>query len=85
MNAGAVGKNYSEVKLAYASGFIDADGAIMACIEKHSEKKFGFRVRVVLKVSQKEIFIIKWFLKTFGPYGTILFVEYSSSLPRPGS
>jgi hypothetical protein len=66
MNAGAVGKNYSEVKLAYASGFIDADGAIMACIEKHSEKKFGFRVRVVVKVSQKEIFIIKWFLKTFG-------------------
>ncbi len=66
MNASAVGKNYSEVELAYASGFIDADGAIMACIEKHSEKKFGFRVRVVLKVSQKEIFIIKWFLKTFG-------------------
>jgi hypothetical protein len=66
MNASAVGKNYSEAELAYASGFIDADGAIMACIEKHSEKKFGFRVRVVLKVSQKEIFIIKWFLKTFG-------------------
>ena len=51
MNASAVGKNYSEVELAYASGFIDADGAIMACIEKHSEKKFGFRVRVILKVS----------------------------------
>jgi len=60
-----VGKNYSEAELAYASGFIDADGAIMACIEKHSEKKFGFRVRVVLKVSQKEIMIIKWFRKTF--------------------
>ena len=65
MKANAVGKNYSEVELAYASGFIDADGAIMACIEKHSEKKFGFRVRVVLKVSQKEIMIIKWFRKTF--------------------
>ena len=65
MNASAVGKNYSEVELAYASGFIDADGAIMACIEKHSEKKFGFRVRVILKVSQKEIGIIKWFRKTF--------------------
>ena len=60
-----MGKNYSEAELAYASGFIDADGAIMACIEKHSEKKFGFRVRVVLKVSQKEIMIIKWFRKTF--------------------
>jgi hypothetical protein len=66
MKASAVGKNYSEVELAYASGFIDADGAIMASIEKHNEKKFGFRVRVVLKVSQKEIFIIKWFSKTFG-------------------
>ena len=65
MKANAVGKNYSEVELAYASGFIDADGAIIACIEAHKEKKFGFRVRVVLKVSQKEIFIIKWFLKTF--------------------
>jgi len=65
MKANAVGKNYSEVELAYASGFIDADGAIMACIETHTEKKFGFRVRVVLKVSQKDIFIIKWFLKTF--------------------
>ncbi|MFZ2522251.1 MAG: LAGLIDADG family homing endonuclease [Minisyncoccia bacterium] len=65
MNASAVGKNYSEVELAYASGFIDADGAIMACIEKHNEKKFGFRVRVILKVSQKDIMIIKWFLKTF--------------------
>lgn len=66
MKANAVGKNYSEVELAYASGFVDADGAIMACIEKHNEKKFGFRVRVILKVSQKEIYIIKWFLKTFG-------------------
>ena len=65
MKANAVGKNYSEVELAYASGFIDADGSIMACIERHNEKKFGFRIRVVLKVSQKEITIIKWFLKTF--------------------
>ena len=65
MKANAVGKNYSEVGLAYASGFIDADGSIMACIERHNEKRFGFRVRVVLKVSQKEIMIIKWFLKTF--------------------
>ena len=65
MTASAVGKNYSVVELAYASGFIDADGAIMACIERHNEKKFGFRVRIILKVSQKEIKIIKWFQKTF--------------------
>jgi hypothetical protein len=66
MKANAVGKNYTEVELAYAAGFIDADGAIMACIEKHSEKKFGFRVRIVVKVSQKDKKVISWFQKTFG-------------------
>lgn len=70
MKANAVGKNYSEVELAYAAGFIDADGAIMACIEKHSEKRFGFRIRIVVKVSQKDKKIISWFWKTFN-IGTI--------------
>lgn len=66
MKANAVGKNYSEVELAYSAGFLDADGAIMACIEKHSEKKFGFRVRVFVKVSQKNRDVLDWFLETFG-------------------
>ena len=65
MKASAVGKNYSEVELAYAAGFLDADGAIMACIEKHSEKKFGFRVRVFIKVSQKNPDVLGWFLSLF--------------------
>lgn len=65
MKANAVGKNFSEVELAYAAGFVDADGAIMACIEKHNEKKFGFRVRVVLKVSQKDTKVLRWFRNTF--------------------
>ena len=53
MRANSVGKVSSEVDLAYTAGLIDGDGAIMACIEPHSEKKFRFRVRVVLKVTQK--------------------------------
>ncbi|MDO8575597.1 MAG: LAGLIDADG family homing endonuclease [bacterium] len=65
MKANAVGKNFSEADLGYAAGFIDADGAIMACIEKHNEKKFGFRVRIIVKVSQKDTFVLKWFRKTF--------------------
>ena len=43
----------SEVDLAYVAGLVDGDGAVMAHIEPHSEKKFRFRVRVVLKVTQK--------------------------------
>ena len=31
-------KIVSEVNKAYISGLIDGDGAIMACIEKHTEK-----------------------------------------------
>ena len=38
--ANAVGKEYSEAKRAYLAGFLDADGAIMATIERHQEKKF---------------------------------------------
>ncbi|MEK7534893.1 MAG: LAGLIDADG family homing endonuclease [Patescibacteria group bacterium] len=50
----AVGKDISEVDRAYLAGFLDADGAIMATIEKHAEKKFGYRVRIQLKVTQKD-------------------------------
>jgi hypothetical protein len=65
MRANSVGKSCSEVDLAYVAGFVDGDGAIMACIEPHREKKFGFRVRIVLKVTQKHkkdlIFLEKMF------------------------
>ena len=53
MKANAVGKKYSEVERAYLAGLIDGDGAIMALIEPHNEKKFRFRVRIELKVTQK--------------------------------
>ena len=53
MNASAVGKKCSVVQRAYLAGLIDGDGAIMATIETHGEKKFHFRVRIELKVTQK--------------------------------
>lgn len=54
-------KKFSEVDLAYLAGFLDADGAIMAIIEKHKEKKLRYRVRLNLKITQKHEKIIYWF------------------------
>ena len=53
-------KILSEVNKAYMSGLLDGDGAIMACIEKHAEKKFGFRVRIYIKISQNNEKILTW-------------------------
>ncbi len=50
----------SEADRAYLAGLIDADGAIMASIEKHREKRFGFRVRVILKITQKNLRVLRW-------------------------
>jgi hypothetical protein len=61
----AVGKQYSEADRAYLAGFLDADGAIMALIEKHSEKKFGHRVRICLKVTQRDRDVLDWLMNTF--------------------
>lgn len=55
-----VRKIFSAVDWSYIAGLIDADGAIMASIEKHNEKKFGFRVRVVVKLSQKKPKVLEW-------------------------
>ena len=56
-----MGKTLSKVKRAYIAGFLDADGAIMAVIERHEEKRFKFRVRVTLKISQKDRRVLVWF------------------------
>ena len=60
MKVNPVGKRLSEVERAYIAGFLDADGAIMATIERHKEKKFGFRIRVVLKATQANPKILWW-------------------------
>ncbi|MBU0978892.1 hypothetical protein KKF92_03660 [Patescibacteria group bacterium] len=57
-----VGKTLSEVNQAYIAGLIDADGAIMASIEHHPEKKYKFRVRVIIKVTQKNREVLDWLL-----------------------
>jgi hypothetical protein len=54
----------SEVIRAYIAGLIDADGAIMALIERHQEKKFGFRVRIEVKLTQKNPDILRWMQST---------------------
>lgn len=65
MKASAVGKMYSEVSRAYLAGLIDGDGAIMATIEKHSEKKFKFRVRLQIKITQKENNLLYFLAKEY--------------------
>ena len=59
-------KIFSEVNKAYISGLLDGDGAIMACIEKHAEKKFGFRIRIFIKISQNNDKILNWCKSTTG-------------------
>ena len=54
MKASAVGKRCSVADRAYCAGLVDGDGAIMALIEPHREKKFRFRVRIEFKVTQKD-------------------------------
>ena len=70
MKVNPVGKTFSEVNRAYLAGLIDGDGAIMACIERHSEKRFKFRVRINIKVSQNKDEVLKWCKRTTG-FGNI--------------
>ena len=55
-----VGKPLSEVERAYLAGLIDGDGAIMAIIERHSEKRFKFRVRLEISVTQSHREDVAW-------------------------
>ena len=66
MKGNPVRKILSKLTKAYLAGLIDGDGAIMACIERHREKKFHFRVRVNIKISQNEERILKWVKKVSG-------------------
>jgi hypothetical protein len=55
-----VGKPVSEVDRAYLAGLLDGDGAIMAVIERHPEKRFGFRVRLEINVTQSHQDDVAW-------------------------
>ena len=66
MKVNTVGKILSNTDRAYIAGFIDGDGAIMAWIERHKEKRFGFRVRVVVKITQAHKKDVLWPFKITG-------------------
>lgn len=70
MRANSVGKKCTEVERAYLAGLIDGDGSIMATIEKHNEKRFRFRVRIVLKITQKHKVDLVFISKILG-FGTV--------------
>ena len=55
-----MGKILSEINKAYIAGLLDGDGSIMACIERHKEKKYKFRIRVYIKISQKGKKVLLW-------------------------
>ena len=62
----SVGKGCSEADRAYIAGLLDCDGAIMASIESHKEKKFGFRVRIIIKFTQKNPQLLQWIQSLLG-------------------
>jgi hypothetical protein len=66
MEVNPVGNPLSEVDRAYLAGLLDGDGAIMALIEKHSEKRFGFRVRLDVNVTQLHESAVAWLPVTTG-------------------
>ena len=61
-----VGKTIPEVQKAYLAGFIDGDGAIMALLERHPAKRFGFRVRVWVKATQLRQLDVAWLRDDLG-------------------
>ena len=61
-----VGKTIPEVQKAYLAGFIDGDGAIMALLERHPAKRFGFCVRVWVKATQLRQSDVAWLRDDLG-------------------
>jgi len=61
-----VGKTIPEVQKAYLAGFIDGDGAIVALLERHPAKRFGFRVRIWVKASQLRRQDVAWLRDELG-------------------
>ena len=58
----------NDLSEAYIAGFLDGDGAVSAIIERHPEKKYGFRVRVCLDFYQHKdnIRVLHYIRKYFG-------------------
>ena len=58
----------TERELSYIAGFLDGDGSVMALVEKHSEKKFGIRIRALVEFTQHDdnILVLKYLQKKIG-------------------
>ncbi len=54
MKVNTVGKKLSEVICAYLVGFLDGDSCNYGMHRKSPKKKFGFRVRVFVKITQRD-------------------------------
>jgi hypothetical protein len=67
-----VGKTIPEVQKAYLAGFIDGDEAIMALLERHPAKRFGFRVRIWVNV--------KWLLEAIQPFARVKALQIGIAL-----
>jgi intein/homing endonuclease len=48
-----VDKKYSKVFLAWLAGFFEGDGSILCYVDRAKGYKFKFRIRVIIKLSQK--------------------------------
>lgn len=48
-----VDKKYSDAFLAWLTGFFEGDGSILCYLDKAKGYKFKFRIRVIIKLSQK--------------------------------
>lgn len=48
-----VDKKYSDVFLAWLAGFFEGEGSILCYIDKTKGYKFKFRIRIIIKLSQK--------------------------------
>jgi len=58
-------KFLKKIELAYIAGFLDGDGTVISLVEKHREKKYGLRIRVLVEFTQHDqnLMILK-FLKS---------------------
>ena len=70
MNDVTVGKiaNLKPVELSYIAGFLDGDGSVMSLVEKHNEKRYKIRIRVLVEFTQHNdnIIVLKYLQRKIG-------------------
>lgn len=61
-----VDKKYSKAFLAWLTGFFEGDGCIVCYMDKAKDYKFKFRIRVIIKLSQKVPSVLEDIKKDLG-------------------